>query len=360
LHVENDMLIAEELHPERPELTGRAILVARGLSAPSLAAGNVVSASAELLAFQQGVARPDLTWFNRDGEPLRSLHVPTALYNPRLAPDGSKLVASSSVTTEPGLWLVSLDREEYVRLETDAIGPVWSPDGRRVAFTSRDGFDLYVRSIDGSEDRRRLTSDDSVKVLNDWSPDGAKLVFTRYDRERGLDLWLIDVGTAVKQPLLATPDNETQARISPDGRWIAYASDETGMLQVYVARFPDLSDRRAVSVDGGGQPQWGADQTELFYLALDRTLMAVRVHGREAIDFATPQPLFRAAVPGEPGDARDYFAVDASGEHFLVAGATHENDDGQAITILVDWTGEIPERQDEAPHISQAAFLRGH
>jgi Tol biopolymer transport system component/DNA-binding winged helix-turn-helix (wHTH) protein len=356
LHVRNDMLIAEELDLERLELTGRAIVVAREVSEPSLAAGNILSAATGLLAFRGGVVEQSLAWYDRDGTELGALTLPTALFNPRISPDGSRLLGSGSVTTDPGLWLVRLAREEYSRLETDAIGPIWSPDGRRVALTARGGFDLVVRSVEGPDDRRVLGSDDTVKILNDWSPDGRHIVFTRPDATTELDLWTIDADSGASRPLLATGHNETQARISPDGNWIAYASDESGTLETYVARFPSLQEPRRISTDGGGQPQWRADQRELYYLAGDRAVMAVEVAaaGGGAPAFGPPQLLFRATLAGDPGDARDFFAASADGSKFLIDSSVRENDSG-AISLILNWAGGPNDREAAEPRLSLAS-----
>lgn len=353
LHVANDMLIAEELDPLRPELTGRAIVIARGVSAPSLAAENIVSASADLIAFQHGIVRQNLAWYGRDGERLGDLPIPTGLYNPRLSADGHFLIGSSALTTDPGLWLVRLDREETTRLETDAMAPVFSPDSRRLAFASRNGFSLFVRNVDGGDGKRLVASGSTVMIPNDWSPDGRLLVFTQQGMRTGLDLWTVDTETGETKTLLATTHGETQARISPDGRWIAYASDESGTLETYVARFPGMDATQQVSVGGGGQPQWRADQTELYYLAADRALMAVRVDAKSAAPFGPPRRLLRAPIAGDPGDGRDFFAATADGSRFLIDSATSGND-GEAITIMVNWAAGMPEQQIASARIEPA------
>jgi Tol biopolymer transport system component len=338
LHVQRDMLIAEELDLERLELTGHAIIVARGISQPSLTTENVVSASADLVAFQQGVMHQNLAWVDRAGNAIGALSVPTVLYNPRVSPDGSNLLASGSLTSAPGLWLVSLTREQYTRLEIDAIGPVWSADGQSVAFTSRGGFDVLTRSVFSQDIPRLLASDGTVKILNDWTPDDSQLVYTRQAEETGLDLWTLRIEDGSSRPLLATPYSEAQARISPDGHWIAYSSDESGVLETYVARLPGLGDKRMVSTGGGGQPQWRSDQDELFYLSLDGAIMAVGVNAGDPISFGVPRQLLRPAIAADPAGARDYYAVDGAGMRFLIDGAVNENGD-QAITVIVNWAG---------------------
>lgn len=340
LYVENDILIAAEFDAERLELTGRASVLARDVSPPLLGVDNVVSAAAGLLAFQHGVKKPNLAWFDREGQNVGALPLPTTLFNPRLSPDQSRLVATSAVTSNPGLWLAHLTKPEVARLETDAIAPLWAPDGRRIAFTARDGFDLFVRDIDGAEAPRLLISDATIKLLGDWSPNGAEFVYTRIDGDASFDLWIARADDGSARPLLATPANEMQARISPDGRWLAYASDESGALEVYVQRYPELGDKRQISVGGGGQPQWRADQRELFYLSTDRAITAVPIDASVGLAFGPPRPLFRAAVAGNPADARELYAAAADGSKFLLDGPVDEAPD-RPITVIVDWAAGI-------------------
>jgi DNA-binding winged helix-turn-helix (wHTH) protein/Tol biopolymer transport system component len=341
LYVQKDMLIAEEIDPERLVLTGPAMVVARGISEPALAVESAVSASADLLAFRHGIRKQNMVWYNRDGEALASLPMPTVLYNPRLSPDGDRLMASSLVTSNPGLWLTRLDREEYARVEVDALAPIWSPDGKRVAYTSRNGADMMTRTSDGFGATTRLMTDAAVKILSDWTPDGTQIIYTRQSAGTGLDLWVVDVASGVAQPLLATPSSESQARLSPDGQWIAYASDESGMLETYVARFPTLEDKVKVSTNGGGQPQWRADQGELFYLSSEQTLMATTVTQGLALGFSAPQVLFRTPITGDPGEARDFYAANAAGTQFLIDAPAQSSGNPEEITILVNWAAGL-------------------
>jgi hypothetical protein len=131
-----------------------------------------------------------------------------------------------------------------------------------------------------------------------------------------------------------------QARISPDGRWIAYASDESGALEVYVDRYPELGAKRRVSTGGGGQPQWRGDQRELFYLSADRAVTAVAVDTSTGIAFGPPRALFRASMAGNPGDARDLYAAAADGSKFLLDGHAEPAAD-PSITVIVDWAAGV-------------------
>jgi len=324
------------------------MVIARGITEPSLTADNIVSASSDLIAFEQGLRQQNLVWYDRRGERLGNLNMPTVLFNPRVSPDGTELLASSSITNNPGLWIASLAREEYARLENDAIAPVWSPDGRHVAFTAHGGYDMKIRSRQGEGASQLLTSDDAVMILNDWSVDGSEILFSKPGSDADLDLWRIRLDDGSKMPLLATEHSESQARLSPDGQWVAYTSDESGAQQVYVDRYPGLGARQQVSLSGGGQPQWQADQQALYFLSSDRAIMSVDVSNSGNLDstlvVSEPRRLFRPAVAGDPDGARDYFAVVNNGERFLVDNA-EGMDRNQGITVIVNWAETL---QDNA------------
>lgn len=338
VHVDSGMLIAEELDAAMRALTGRSILLARNVTPPSLGDGDVVSAAGNLIAFREGEKQQNLSWLDRTGKDVGALSVPKVLYNPRLSPDGASLLASSSPTTDPGLWRAGLERPEYARLEADAVAPLWSPDGQSIAFTARGSIDVLLRGSRPADSARPLLQGGTVKILNDWAPDGDAIVYTQAGEGTRLDLWTVAAHTGAAAPLLASPFNEMQARFSPDGRWIAYASDESGSLEVYVRRYPSLDEPRRVSQGGGGQPQWRGDLGELFFVSADRALMAVEIAAAGGeLEFGTPTTLFRLPIGGGPTDARDHYSAAADGQRFLVDGAA-ESEHRSPITLLVNWT----------------------
>ena len=211
--------------------------------------------------------------------------------NVALSPDATRLAFDR--TTEdgaaPDVWLLDLVRHVPSRFTfnpyVDNV-PVWSPDGQTVAFASSAGsgtLDIAQRPANGSGPPQVLLKLDAPPIMfpSDWSSDGRFLTYFRADPQTKLDLWVVPLsGDRKPMPVLHSEFNESQGQFSPNGRWIAYVSDESGMPQVYVQSFPTLTGHWQVSPDGGTQPRWRRDGKELFYLAPDRKLMAVSRENR--------------------------------------------------------------------------------
>lgn len=339
VYVRRGMLMAESFDATRLLLGGRPVLLARDVAPPSLARGHGLSASRQMLAFRAGTAKQHLTWVDRAGLPQETLEVPSPMFNFRVSPGGRYVAAASSLTDSTGVWLVDIARRNSTQIESDGIAPLWSPDGESLAFTSRAGLDLHVRPNVGTRAAMPLVSDQIVKVLNDWSHQRRQIIYTRFSPDTKLDLWELSLSEGTNRPLLSTPFNEVQARISPDGRWIAHASDASEVQEVYVRRYPELDEARVVSLGGGAQPQWRADGQELFYLAPDRSLMAVAVSGSDRVSFAQPRRLFRTPIHDSPSDARDSYAVMPDGQSFLID--SRRDVAPTAITVMMGWTAGL-------------------
>jgi len=182
-----------------------------------------------------------------------------------------------------------------------------------------------------------------TKFVNDWSRDGEYLVYATTNPDTRLDLWLLSTsGTAEPRPLLASAFNEFAGTISPDGRWLAYASDESGEWEVYVQAFPSLGAKQVVSVGGGSEPQWRRDGGELFYLSADRKLMAVTITPTDAgMRVSQPTKLFHVTIPSSDlHRRRNHYAVAADGQRFLVNVIERPR---ESLTLLVNWTERFSE-----------------
>jgi Tol biopolymer transport system component len=208
-----------------------------------------------------------------------------------------------------------------------------------VAYSStRNGTNgIFVRSISPENDELWLQTPE-IKVVNDWSPDGRFLVFVSGTQTTKQDIWLLPTtGDRKPSPYLRTPADEIQAQVSPDGKWLAYASDESGRWEVYVQSFPVPGSKRTVSVNGGGEPQWRRDGHELFYLTPDHLLMAVEVKSGETFNVGNPKPLFRTSILGTLLDVRNHYAAATDGQHFLIS-SRGSGAPPEAITVIMNWT----------------------
>jgi eukaryotic-like serine/threonine-protein kinase len=234
--------------------------------------------------------------------------------------------------------------------------PVWSPDGSRIVFSSdRNGFDeLYQKISSGAgSDELLLHGEMDQNILaDDWSLDGRFIIYNQ--ATNGLsgkaagkngpsrDLWILPLdGDRKPYPFLQTEFNETHARFSPDSKWVAYISDETGRAEVYVQSFPASGGKWQISTGGGDQPQWRRDGKELFYLSPDRKLMAVQVKTGETFENGAPVPLFQTKVfPPVSTGARNNYVVAADGQRFLVNNVVEENA-SHPITVVLNWTAQL-------------------
>jgi Tol biopolymer transport system component len=291
-----------------------------------------------------------LTWFDRHGKQLGTVG-PVANYSvQRLSPDERRVVFTGAAPQGGNydIWLMDLARGNPTRLTFEPSAehnPVWSPDGSRILFTSeRDGAaNLYQSAASGGGAEELLVKSDFGKLANDWSLDGRFILYTELNPKTSVDLWIFPLAGERKPfPFLQTPFDERQGRFSPDGRWIAYASNESGAWQVYVRSFPTSSGQWQVSTNGGAQPQWRRDGRELFYVSADRKLMAVDVtaHG-PTFDVGVPRELFVMHISSisMPGP-RNIYTATKDGQRFLVSSLVGDPS-ASPTTVVLNWTADL-------------------
>jgi Tol biopolymer transport system component len=288
-----------------------------------------------LIAFGGEVASSRPTWFDRSGQPLQRLATRIELHDFASSRDGAQLFGIAG-----GIWSIDVEREVPTRLVTDGRTPEPSPDGQLLAYVSprQSGIaDVYLRRLAGPDHDALLLRSDENKNVNDWSADGEQIVYVSVSPATNADIWTIGrrAGSA-PVPYLKSPANEIQARVSPDGRWLAYASDESGAWEVYVQAFPVAGSKHGISIGGGAQPQWRRDGRELIYLSADHRLMSVDVQPGPDFRASRPKPLFQVSIAGGLNAFRRHYLASPDAQRFLVD-SVDADIDRVPVTILSNW-----------------------
>jgi serine/threonine protein kinase/Tol biopolymer transport system component len=317
--------MAQAFNPDTLQLEGRpATVVADDNIDFNWASGNpLASASAGTLVYSTGKRRTSqLTWFNRAGRALGTVGEPGVYFDPTLSPDGTMLAVEKGDVDRGStdLWTVDLTRGAFSRL-TSAAGfesvATWSPDDRRIAFSSDQAPPrMMVKNANGTGAEEVISESRSFPM--DWSSDGRYLLFMTDGGTTRMDIWVYDDQKKTSVAFAASAFNERRPKFSPDGKWIAYVSDESRDSQVYARSFPDGAVKVQISNAGGTQPEWRRDGKELFYMAPDGMLMAVELLTAGAgLVPGIAQPLFQTN-DDESRVIRNQYAVSADGQRFLV------------------------------------------
>jgi Tol biopolymer transport system component len=306
LFVRDGSLMAQSFDAGKAELGGDPMRIAEGLMFEPSNRAAFSTAGSGILAYRSGSALNQMAWFDRSGKPLGTAGSRGRFYSPELSPD-AKQVAFHQGDPQTGnndVWVLDLARGEPRRFTFDPaidIMPRWSPDGKQIIFQSnRDGpFNIYQKLSSGVGSEEHLFPSPVSVSPQDWSADGRFLVYTVPDAKGNRQLWVLPMlGERKPIPFVENGANNYYAQFSHDSRWIAYASNESGRYEVWVQSFPAGNGKWQVSTNGGVQPRWRRDGKELFYLGLDRKLMAVPVRGASTLEFGAGVPLFEARTEG--------------------------------------------------------------
>jgi Tol biopolymer transport system component len=352
IFVRDEALLAQPFDAVRLQLSGEPTVIAEGIWVARAAAQASFSVSpARVLSYvNASLWNSQLTWVDRAGRSIGSFGKPDRYFDqvPQIAPGGSRLAIARGPFGDEDIWVMNLTGAGAARLTFDAgtSEPAWSSDGRRVLFQSRrgaNGLGLYLKDSDGAGSEVAVDVVGGVGHLWDWSRDGRFIVYARIGDQGAADLWVLPLaGDRKPFPFAQSAFHKTQAQISPNGRWIAYTSYESGRDEVYVQSFPAPGSRRQISAAGGVQPRWRRDGAELFYLASDQTLMAVPVRIAGAFDIGQPSPLFRSRILPQGSQSIWFdtaFDVTADGQRFLINGPPE--DPGPPMTVVLNWTAAL-------------------
>ena len=341
LFVRQKTLMAQPFDAKSGTLSGEAFpVVANVQEDPGFFTAVFSVSDNGTLIYQEGGGAFDqhqLTWFDRAGKEIPAAGPKGNLWIPRISHDGRRVVFGQG---DPGdLWIEDLSRHVTTRLTfnpSDDASAVWSPDDTRIYFMSqRTGAgDIYQKAASGTGTDELLFSSGVLKNPSSVSPDGRYLLFDALNSKTKWDVEALSLQDRKVTPFLHGDFDENEGEFSPDGHWVAYASNESGRYEIYVQAFPGPGGKWQVSTNGGSFPAWRRDGKELFYVAPDRKLMAVPVKTGAVFEPETAAPLFEVHLRNDPSR---HYDVSADGQRFLVNMPMGE-ETSPPITLVQNWT----------------------
>jgi Tol biopolymer transport system component len=343
LYAREGSLLAQPFNGKNLRATGEPLTVVTRMPYFDKTGWAEFSASKNsVLAYASNLSITRLVWFDRNGREVGQVGASGKHYGLRISPDGERLALtiSDERTGSSDIWTHDLahdTRTRFVFGPTDDGDAVWSPDGRRLAFFSccEGASTLYIKDLnDPGKGQSPLPA--GFRSPWDWSADGKFILYSENDPTTNRDIWVLPVDREQKPyPLFQTEFMESYAQFSPNGRWVAYVSNETGNDELYVARFDNPRERRRISTAGAAQPRWRRDGKELFYLAGDKSLMAVPVKAGDNFETGEAISLFKLDSTVE-----NSYDVSVDGQRFLVNTAERTTQ-SMPFTVVLNWTSDL-------------------
>ena len=348
LFMRRNELLAVPFDPRNPAVSGEPSVLAENVERDmGRSKGGFTVSEGGTLVYHPGAEAnaTQLTWLDRAGRPLGTVGEPGFLGDPELSPDGRRVVVSvlDAATRTVQIWLYDLGNSAGSRFTLGASASrfgIWSTDGSRIYFTSnrRGSDDLYVKAASGGGDEEQVFHSEGWLWPSASSPDGGLLVLTRFGPKAERSVNVLALSGERKATSLALGHvKEPVARISPDGRWIAYESEESGHGELLVAAFPGPGGRWQVSTGGGAYVRWRRDGKELYYVSSDERMMAVEVRAGASFDSGPPTPLFK--LPPIPNTNYWYYDVAPDGNRFLITYPVGTQN--QPLALVLNWPGAL-------------------
>ena len=347
LFARDSTLMAQPFDAAQLKVTGDPFPAVEGVTYVSANSYSSVSVSENGAMVYLGgrTASRQLTWFDRTGKNVATTGSPGEYNDIVLSPDAKRLALQQiNVGGATDIWLMDLTRGTSSRFTFSSNyddNPVWSPDGSQIVFASNaeSSFGLSKKVSSGTGSEEVIVKSTGPQEAYDWSRDGRFLLFTDFGEKTDADLWVLPMsGDGKAYPLLQTEFIEHYGQFSPDGRWFAYTSNESGKFEIYVRSFSQSGGQWLISTGGGSQPRWRSDGKELFYIAPDKTLMAVGINAGSTFEMTTPTALFKTQVSSY--NAPNRYVVSPDGQRFLIncpAGEVNRT----PITVALNWVNGL-------------------
>jgi serine/threonine-protein kinase len=351
-YVHGGALTAVPFDAERLQVTGKAVPLVQGIlmEARDGSAQYSVSRNGTLVYVPSTVSSTDrqLVWVTRDGSVAEMLKAPPRNYeHPRISPDGKRVVVGIT-GDKPHIFLYDIAANTLKQVTTEANNalPIWTPDGKRFVYRSTKAgpWNVFWKNADGTGNTEQLTNSQFLTEPTSFSPDGKILAFSEQNTVTRRDIWILALdGERKATPLIKTPADETVPRFSPDARWIAYVSDESGRAEVYVQPYPISGQKWQISTSGGREPVWAPNGAELFYREGNSKMMVSDIKTTPSFSAAKPRLLFEGDYEG-PIASRPNFDISSDGRRFLMLKPVDQGKSTAEVKVVANFVDDVRRR----------------